>query len=271
MKHRFRILSALTLGLSLLAQAPPSGSAPGLDLAKAQPITDQVPDDPEIAKVLVPLAVQMKAQFGRTLVEAPAAITRGLPGEENLLGYWVADLMRERAQQYTELPVPFAITNRGGLRANLPMGAVKVDDIYKLMPFENELVVAEYTGAEIIQIVKESIRKRGGEPCSGIKAAVAGTVANPVYTITQSNGSAINAGEIYRLALTDYLLTSGDNIPTLKLGRKPVLTGLTLRGVLLDACTRLGQAKTPLLAPAGGRYTYTPEIAQAIQAHALTP
>lgn len=255
----FAVATLLTLGLTLTAQTPV------LDKAQAEPITDQIRDDPQVAAVLAPLAREMKAQYGQVLVEAPTAITRGRPGEENLLGYWVADLMRERAQQYLGVSIRFAITNKGGIRANLPQGSIKVSDIFQVMPFENELVVAEFTGAEIIQMVEDGIRRRNGEPCSGVQIKVTGTAKEPVIKVTWSDGTAIDPKETVRVALTDYLLSSGDSISALRKGRKPVLTGLRLRDLLLEACTHLGKSKTKLLPPAGGRYQFSPEIVQAMK------
>ena len=93
-----------------------------------------------------PLAAEIKATFGLPLVQAPQGVFRGRRGEENLLGYWVSDVMRQAAQPLVGGPVRFAITNAGGLRANLRPGQLKVGDIFELMPFENELVVIELTG-----------------------------------------------------------------------------------------------------------------------------
>ena len=68
---------------------------------------------------MVPYRTQLKASFDKPLVQAPQAILRGWKGEENLLGYWVADVMRERATVLMGRPVRFGITNSGGIRANL--------------------------------------------------------------------------------------------------------------------------------------------------------
>lgn len=258
MKTRIAIL--LVLGCALTAQ-----TAPKLERAQPIPIADSIADDPAITKVIEPLAIELKATFGKELVQCPAGLMRGRFGEENLLGYWVADLMRERAQALLNAPVRFAITNAGGLRGNIRPGVVKIADIYEVMPFENELVVAEYTGAEVIQIVKDGIQRRGGEPCSGILAKVLGTPEKPEISITWSDGSAINPTEVIKVALTDYLLSSGDTISALRKGRKSITTGVPLRDLLIDACTRLGYLKAPLIAPSAQRFEFAPGIYQALR------
>jgi len=246
------------LALPLAAQAP---------LAKAEviPVAATIPEDEAIQKVIAPLAAEIKATFDLPLVPAPKGVLRGRRGEENLLGYWVSDVMRTASQAVIGSPVRFAITNAGGLRANLRPGQLKVADIFEMMPFENELVVIELTGAEVIEVVKEGIVRRGGEPCSGVKAVVGGTPEAGTYTLTWEDGTPIDPKEIVKVATSDYLYGGGDSIPTLKKGRKPFTTGLTLRQMLLDECAALAKAKKDLLPPAPGRYTIPAPIQDAIR------
>ena len=138
-------------------------------------------------------------------------------------------------------------------------------DIFELMPFENELVVIELTGAELIQVVKEGIVRRGGEPCSGVKAVVGGTPEAPTFLLTWEDGSPIDPASIVKVATSDYLFGSGDSTPTLKKGRKPFTSGLTLRQILLDQCAALAKEKQDLLPPAPGRYTIPVPIQEAIR------
>lgn len=254
----------LLLALPLTAQDPPK-----LLRAESRPVTEAVAEDPDLAKVIEPLKAELKASFGQVLTEAPNGLFRGRGQEENALGYWVADLMRQRAEAMLGVPVKFAVTNGGGIRANLRPGSVRIGDIYEVMPFENELVIAEFTGAEIVQIVKEGIQRRAGEPSSGIKASVTGSPENPVYTITWADGRPIDPQEKVKVATSDYLASSGDGTATIRKGRNLFTTGLPLRQLLLDACTELGKAKQPILAPGLGRFTFTSEIFQAIKERKL--
>lgn len=251
-------LLCLPLALSLAGQAPaPRG--------QVIPLSAAIPEDPAIQKVIEPLAAEIKATFDQPLVQAPKGLFRGRRGEENLLGYWVADTMRTAAQGVVGASVPFAISNAGGLRANLRPGQLKVGDVFELMPFENELVVIELTGAEIIQIVKEGLLRRGGEPSSGVKARIEGTPEQATLTVTWEDGSPIRLDETYKVATSDYLYGGGDSLPTLKRGRKPFTTGITLRQMLLDRCAALARARQELLPPPPGRYIIPAPIQDAIR------
>jgi 2',3'-cyclic-nucleotide 2'-phosphodiesterase (5'-nucleotidase family) len=243
-----------------------SGAQSPSQKAEVVPVNERIADDPDIQKVIAPLAVEIKATFDLPLVQAPQGLSRGRRGEENLLGYWVSDVMRQSAQSMLGSPVRFAVTNAGGLRSNLRPGLVKVGDIFELMPFENELVVIELTGAEVIQAVKESIIRRGGEPCSGVKTLLTGTPEAPTFSITWEDGSAIDPQTTVKVATSDYLYGGGDSIPTLKKGRKPFTTGLTLRQILLDHCLSLGKEKKELLSPPAGRFSISAAIQEVIRA-----
>ena len=251
--------------LVVLLLAAPLAAQPPSAKAEVIPVTEAIPDDPEIQKVIAPLAEEIRASFGQPLVQAPQGVFRGRRGEENLLGYWVSDVMRQAAQPLVGTPVRFAITNAGGLRANLRPGQLKVGDIFELMPFENELIVIELTGAEVIQVVKEGLLRRGGEPCSGVKVKVEGTPQQATLIVTWEDGAPIDPATVVKVATTDYLYGGGDSIPTLKKGRKPFTTGVTLRQMLLDQCAALGKAGKDLLPPAPGRYTVPVPILEAIR------
>jgi 2',3'-cyclic-nucleotide 2'-phosphodiesterase (5'-nucleotidase family) len=233
--------------------------------AQVLPVTEAIPEDAEIQKLIAPLAAEIKASFGLPLVQAPQGLFRGRRGEENLLGYWVADVMRQAARALVGAPVRFAVNNAGGLRANLRPGLIKVGDIFELMPFENELVVIELSGAEVIQVVREGLLRRGGEPCSGILLKVEGSPEKATLRVTWEDGSPIDPEAPVLVATSDYLYAGGDSLPTLKKGRKPFTTGLTLRQMLLDHCTAQAKANRELVPPAPGRFLVPSVIQDAIR------
>lgn len=254
MKASVLLLMAAALG----AQTPV--------LVRAQPlsVTESVAEAPDLEKVIAPIRAEIRASFEQPLVEAPKGLFRGRGSEENLLGYWIADCMRARGSALAGAPVRFAITNRGGIRSNLKPGLVKVGDVFEVMPFENELVIVELTGAEIIKVIREGLVRRGGEPCSGVLVRVDGTPEAPEVTVTWDDGSPIDQGAAYKVATTDYLYGGGDSIPTLKKGRKPFTTGLVVRQILLDACFDLRERQAQLLPLPTGRFRFGRAIEQAI-------
>lgn len=257
------MLSCLLLALPLLAQTSPA--RPQLQRAESRPVNESLAEASDVLEAIAPAKKEIQAGFGKVLAASPNGVFRGRGGEENLLGYWIADVMRTRASALLGTPVKLGFTNSGGIRANVKAGDVKVGDIFEVMPFENEMVLVELSGAEVVAMMKESFQRRPGEPSSGVKVVLSGTVEAPVFSVTWADGTPIGKDEKVKVATSDYLYGGGDAIPTLGKGRNPYTTGLTLRQILLDACEELGKAGKPLLPPAGGRYTVPAEFVQAIR------
>ena len=253
------------LCLSLSQAQPGKPVLPSrLEQSVVTPVTDAIAGAEDIEAIIAPIRTEIRASFELPLVNAPKGLFKGRSSEENLLGYWISDALRARSSELLGGPVEFAITNRGGIRANLRGGMLKVGDIFEVMPFDNELIVMDLTGAEVLQVITEGLLRRGGEPCSGVKVTMGGSLQKPIITATWDDGSPIDPKALVRVATTDYLFNGGDALPTLKKGRRPFLTGLPVRQVLLDACTQLAQQKRDLVAPKGGRYTFSPEITTAL-------
>ncbi len=113
--------------------------------------------DAEIAKLLAPdverarqrreerLGVVLDAPFGREYdAESPA-------------GNLIADLMlaaRPRAQ--------VAITNGGGLRADLPAGELSYGQLYDAQPFDNRFAQMEMTGKQLAAAIARSLGESSG-------------------------------------------------------------------------------------------------------------
>jgi len=255
-------LAAIVLSCAL-ALSPGAGVS-GLTTARPEAVTADIPEDPVVARALAPCTTIIQREFGRQLVLAPRALLRGRRGEENLLGYWVADRMRERASRCLGRPVPFALINPGGLRADLQAGAVRVRDIFEVMPFDNDLMVAEYSGRELERLLRAGLISRAGVPCSGVRVHLGGRPELPVLAIVWEDGRPLAPDERILVASTDYLLASGDGLPT---KRKPggiLPTGVQIRQLLLDECEALGKQGRSLDGPEGGRHSFAPGMLEAL-------
>ena len=247
---RLSLLALLLLAACQRPEAKPL-ARPRLDTPGQTRVDAAIPEDAEVAAFIAPRTAEVRATFEQPLVVASDALARGRDGAENLLGYWICDALRARAEKLVGRPVPFAIANRGGIRRDLKAGQLKVGDIFEVMPFENELILIELTGAELVQVMREGLQSRGGEPISGVKASLTGGPEDAVMALTWEDGRTIDPRETVLVATSDYLYGSGDTMPTLKKGRKPFTSGLTIRQVLLDVCKDLKDSGRPVTAPSG--------------------
>lgn len=118
--------------------------------------------DSAITAIINPYKIGIDSVMNEVICISEKEMTKGRP--ESLLGNFVTDLCLEQFSDQADI----CIMNNGGLRFPLPQGEITIGDIYKLMPFENELVVLELNGLELFSLI-EYIYSREGEPFSGIK------------------------------------------------------------------------------------------------------
>lgn len=89
-------------------------------------------------------------------VKARAPITRSY-SEESALGNWFTDLMLA-----ADPKGQVAMTNGGGLRADIPAGLVTYGALYRAMPFDNLMTRVTLTGSQLRQLVTRNVASSGG-------------------------------------------------------------------------------------------------------------
>jgi 2',3'-cyclic-nucleotide 2'-phosphodiesterase (5'-nucleotidase family) len=115
------------------------------------------------------------------------------------------------------------IMNFGGLRSPINQGNVKVGDIYKLMPFDNTIVLLKLP-AERMDDIASYLRNSGGEPIAGFQ------LTSDSYQLNENK----EIKDTLFVVTTDYLANGGDRMNFLKNSYGKVDTGIFLRDILLE-------------------------------------
>jgi 5''-nucleotidase/2'',3''-cyclic phosphodiesterase and related esterases len=113
---------------------------------------EQIPIDATLDTALNPQLQQFIQQYkdqidsvmNQQIGVAALTLTAGKP--QSLLANFTADILRQAGAEYTDDPVSLALMNNGGLRSPINKGPITVGDIFKVFPFENELVVLKMKG-----------------------------------------------------------------------------------------------------------------------------
>jgi 5'-nucleotidase/UDP-sugar diphosphatase len=159
------------------------------------------------------------------------------------LGQWATDAMRQAAR------ADIALYNGGGLRTGLAAGTVTLGDMYTVMPFDDNLQVAEMTGAQVLAALEYGIAnaKYGTLQFSGLTVEYRATApaGHRVVTATLADGRTLAAGETYRVAVSDFLLAGGDGYDMVKAAGRHADTFKTLRDVLAEAVRKAGVLRFP--------------------------
>jgi len=177
--------------------------------------------DSSIIKIITPYKIQLDKQMDEVISYTKSELKKGKP--ESNLGNFICDLSLDRANKQAD----FCIFNNGGFRDIISKGNITIRDIYKVMPFENELVILELNNNEYYNLLKY-ITKRKGEPFGG---------AN----IIEKNDTIIsefNSDEKIKVLTTDYLANGGDNM-SFFINKNQKKLGVKLRDVIIDHCRKI--------------------------------
>ena len=218
-----------------------------LESSTNEVIPVNINEDKSINEIIEPYKLGIDSIMNEVLCLSKEEIKKGKP--EGKLGNFVTDLCLEMYDSIADI----CVMNNGGLRSSLPSGKITRGDIYKLMPFENELVVLELNAEEVYEL-SEYIISRGGEPFSGFK----------IYSDQDSIGIEVDNGDIihknesdnvimslpvcgtytqlmeddwytFKILTSDYLANGGDKMKFFN-NKKQHKVGVKLRDAIINYC-----------------------------------
>jgi 5'-nucleotidase len=123
-----------------------------------------------------------------------------------------------------------AFFNYGGVRQSIPKGNVSVSDIFKLMPFENKLVVVELNGEKTRELFKYFEEKNQAHPLSGAQVIFKGKKIKKI----RINNEDFDISRNYYVLTSDYLQHGGDHMDFFKDPVKLYPLDYKVRDALLD-------------------------------------
>ena len=205
--------------------------------------------DPELEALIQPYRTDQDDKMSVVIGYAALDLKKGKP--EAPLNNFVADLMLKRASREFRQPVDVALTNNGGLRVDIQSGPITLGKIYEVMPFENELVILQMTGVQLITLAKE-IGEEGGEAVSGMRLEFKDQNLAQITVQDQR----VESDSLYYLVTTDYLSGSGRNrFKVLSLVPKTLL-GITLRDAIIDEVKEIQAAGRQVTTKVDGRIVF---------------
>jgi 2',3'-cyclic-nucleotide 2'-phosphodiesterase (5'-nucleotidase family) len=120
-------------------------------------IDSNLTDDAGVESVIAPYAEKVR-NLTLVLGRLDSDLRKTTPGAGSIGGF-VADGIRFEAERRLGRPVALAIMNSGGMRKNeIKAGEIRASDIFELLPFENTLIVAELTGAQLAKLIPLGVR-----------------------------------------------------------------------------------------------------------------
>jgi 5'-nucleotidase len=227
--------------------------------ARNEIVGRDVPPDPAVQKIVDEAKEKAAPIASRPVGTITADLVRsgGTTGESSL-GDVIADAQLE-AGRATGAQV--AITNPGGIRADLPFapdGVVTYGEAFTVQPFANIMQTITLTGAQLKAVLEQQWQGQQSPKILQISATLHYTysqAAQPGSKITAItvNGTAVEPGAKYRVAVNNFLAAGGDNFTVFAQG-----TDLQGGPIDLDALLNYLKAKPGLAPPPSDRITATP-------------
>lgn len=167
----------------------------------------------EIDSFVKPYRNHLEKEMNEVLTYTDTNLNKNDGKMESSLGNLLADLCYEQAfpilKKRTQKAIDFTLLNHGGIRAEIAKGNITVADAFKVMPFENSLVVAELTADKVKELFTYLSKSSKAHPISKqlkFKVLKDGTYQALI------NGKKLNPNKNYFVLTTDYLQNGGDNM-----------------------------------------------------------
>jgi 5'-nucleotidase len=165
--------------------------------------------DPKVQQIVDDAIAHAGDRRGEKLgVTLAGPITKAY-GTESALGDWFTDLMVAAAPGgHAEI----ALTNGGGLRADIPAGDLTYGQLFAAMPFDNRFAVVELEGKHIRRLVTTNLQRGGGIfSWSGVTAK--GRCKDGAFNVEIKVGAKpLDDKKTYKLVTSDFLASGGDGV-----------------------------------------------------------
>jgi 2',3'-cyclic-nucleotide 2'-phosphodiesterase (5'-nucleotidase family) len=145
----------------------------------------------------------MEKEIGKT--ELDLIRETGKDHADSVLGNLICDAMKANAH------ADVAIYNPGGVRSDILKGSIKMEDLFKVLPFDNWLVSFTLKGEDIQKILEHGAKGKGSAQVGGMTFSIdyskpEGSRVSEVMIA----GQPLDLNKTYRVTTIDFLYTGGD-------------------------------------------------------------
>jgi len=189
--------------------------------SEAVKMDDTYESNASIDSLIAPYKDSLSEEINEVIASAESDFFVKRPGSN--LGNWVADAVFANQTKTVRLGMPtFCLLNTGGIRSSLNKGDITMGDMFKLMPFDNEIVWVELP-VSVLPEIEDYLIRSGGEPISNAKL---------VDGKLEINGWREGATHFW-IITSDYLMNGGDKMNFFAKRTQTILKGILMRDALI--------------------------------------
>ncbi len=186
---------------------------------------EDYPPDENAQKIFTPYREDIGRIMDVRVGKSTIPLTRNRGFLSSPVGNWVTDRMRTRTG------ANIALTNKTGLRTDIPAGEIFRRNLFELSPFGNTLVTMELTGTQIRQGLEYNLSQDkfvlevSGMSYTHDERRPVGNRLIEAWV----DGQPLVDSRIYRVVTNDFLASGGDGHIMFTRGRNRTKTGIVLR------------------------------------------
>ena len=204
-----------------------------------------VPDAKVQAIVDAALARANERRGEKLGVTLTATMTKAY-GSESAEGDWFGDLMLA-ARPDADL----ALTNGGGLRADIPAGELTYGRLFEAMPFDNKFALVRVGGKHVRRLLSSNLQRGGGILSWGGLVAKARCIGGKLVAEISIKGKPLDDTATYTIVTSDFLASGGDGLfARLRLPQGSIqMTDQVIRDAMADVLRKRGGSIDPKQIP----------------------
>lgn len=190
--------------------------------------SDDIEPDAEVAAMVAGYREEVAPILDEVLGEAGMELSASR--QECPMGNLLCDVQRDAVN------ADFAFQNPGGVRASIEPGTIRFSDVYRVMPFDNTIVTAPLTGAEVMQLLEEAVGDGGFLHVAGLRytADYQKPRGERVVEVTLAGGDALDPRATYTVAYNNFMGQGGDSLPVITYRDDATDTGILIREAFAD-------------------------------------
>ena len=189
----------------------------------------------EVEEIIIPYKLNLDKTMNQVLSFSVDNYSKNDGDYNTAIGNLMADAIFELTnpvfKRRTGKNIDMVLLNHGGIRSILPKGNVTTKTAYKLMPFENSVVVVALKGSVVLEMTNYLKVSEKAHPISGLELVIN---ADNSYQKIQIGNTDVDSEKIYFVATNDYLYKGGDQMEFFKKSDTLYELNYKIRNVLLD-------------------------------------
>lgn len=198
-------------------------------------ITDSIQVTSELETIISPYRQKIENEMNQKLAYSPKSLYKTDYPLNTPIGNLMADAVFEMGnpilKKRKQKKVDAVLLNYGGIRAGINKGDVSVRTAFNIMPFENQVIIAELPYSSVKKMIDYLVKEKKAHPISGMQIVLDENGSLQSATI---NNQPLQQDKHYYIATSDYLFNGGDNMKFFKEATSSYDINYKLRNLFID-------------------------------------